>query len=707
MAKQPVASGCDVVLVAYEPSSSEHLGIRLVAAGLAAAGFRPLVLPLVTPAQLEATVRETLAAQPFLVGASVTDPLVAPLLLAFVRLLRARGYAGHITIGGALATLERGNLLATHPAIDSVVRHAGEASIVELAHALCAGHSLDDVAGLSTRMGEGKGNPHAFTPSRLWPLRAAEPPTLLGIPKAAVAASRGCAGRCAYCGIAALEQDLARERGLLGLGAGPRGAILRPVDDLADEVAALYHERAVRVIQLVDDNLLGPDPRAARAWLGDLEAALGKRRVGKLAWRLMVEPTALSEDVADALARLGTLSVLIGIESLTPQGKSALGRRGRPDADLIALRRLARRGIDPMFNVLAVRPDGTLADTGAELARLAEFDDFAWDVIPVAVWPGTALAHDLAANGMLVGQGAGLAWRPAEPEAERFLFALNRLRLGGLAWLTRQPNPVDVMFALRVAGRLDLPGATRDRIEQASVLLAQVQRVRRSILDQALALATAQLSAREYGQAVEALAGQAANRLSPFDERFASLLDDVSWPGTHPARPARRLSSPWLAHGLLMAMTAGCGAGSPGKHDANPPIFQFPDAGVTLVKSDAPLSAKPDTQPIPLDASCGLGDAQTAAVDGSCNWFSTLADSVSPYTCGSMAIVQWDRPGSYAVMIDCDGRAVELLSMLDQTPLLTGDARQAWLDSVANDRWPCLAGQTIQFMCYVSLIMAQ
>ena len=84
-------------------------------------------------ASVGATVSETLAMQPLLVGVSISDPLVAPLLLAFVRLLRQRGFAGHITAGGALATLERGNLLAAHPAIDSVVRHAGEACVVELA----------------------------------------------------------------------------------------------------------------------------------------------------------------------------------------------------------------------------------------------------------------------------------------------------------------------------------------------------------------------------------------------------------------------------------------------------------------------------------------------------------------------------------------------------------------------------------------------
>ena len=696
MTKERLPGRRDVVLVAHEPTNSEHLGIRLVAAGLVEAGFRPRVLPLVTPSSLAAAVSETLAAQPFLVGISISDPLVAPLLLAFVRLLRQRGFAGHITAGGALATLERGNLLAAHPAIDSVVRHAGEACVVELALALGEGRGLDQLPGLTTRLGEGSGNPHAFAPSRLRPLRAAESPTLIGIPKADVAASRGCAGRCAYCGVSALERDLDNERRLLGLDAStPRGRIQRPVDDLAEEVAALYHVRSVRVVRLVDDNLLGPDPRTARAWLADLEAALRRRRVGKMAWRLMAEPSVLSDEVADALARLGVLSVLVGIESLTPQGKSALGRSGRRDEDQAALHRLALRGIAPTLNVLALRPDGALADTRAELAGLAQLDDFAWDVVPLSVWPGTALARDLAAKGQLAGQGAGLCWRPAEPEAERFLYALNRLRLGGLAWLTRQPNAVDVMFALRVAHRLGLPGAACAHIDQASALLAQAQRVRRNVLEQALSLATSPLAAREFGQAVEALNQQAANRLAPFDERFVCLLDEVSWPGTNVAadRPARRLASPWLAHGLMMAMASGCASSPSGA----------PDANLTIVIPDGPIATRPDTQPLP-SMSCTPDGAQNVSQDASCD-VATLEAAVNRVMNGACSAHVSSSDPNYAVVIDCEGRVVELLTLPDQTPLLSGTERQAWLDSLANDRWPCFAGQSVQIMCWVLLLV--
>ncbi len=71
------------VLVAHEPPGTEHLGIRLVAAASVEAGFRPRVLPLLTPVALANAVAQTLAERPFLVGVSLSDPLVAPLMLAF------------------------------------------------------------------------------------------------------------------------------------------------------------------------------------------------------------------------------------------------------------------------------------------------------------------------------------------------------------------------------------------------------------------------------------------------------------------------------------------------------------------------------------------------------------------------------------------------------------------------------------------------
>jgi hypothetical protein len=84
----------------------------------------------------------------------------------------------------------------------------------------------------------------------------------------------------------------------------------------------------------------------------------------------------------------------------------------------------------------------------------------------------------------------------------------------------------------------------------------------------------------------------------------------------------------------------------------------------------------------PPDASCDLGQLQQAAIDGGgfvlCEMF---VDG------GSLGL-----PLVGEVVLDADGRVI------DNTRLY-GEAKQTWLSSLANDRWPCLAGQTIPYYC--------
>jgi hypothetical protein len=58
---------------------------------------------------------------------------------------------------------------------------------------------------------------------------------------------------------------------------------------------------------------------------------------------------------------------------------------------------------------------------------------------------------------------------------------------------------------------------------------------------------------------------------------------------------------------------------------------------------------------------------------------------------------------SHLVVLDGDGRPIDLLTLPDRRPALTGSARQAWLDAVSNMRWPCLAGQEAAFACTMLL----
>jgi hypothetical protein len=45
------------------------------------------------------------------------------------------------------------------------------------------------------------------------------------------------------------------------------------------------------------------------------------------------------------------------------------------------------------------------------------------------------------------------------------------------------------------------------------------------------------------------------------------------------------------------------------------------------------------------------------------------------------------------IVVDGDGRVVDNTSLSDE-------AKQLWLDGLSTMRWPCLSGQTLQFMCF-------
>ena len=715
----------DIVLVAHERPGSEHLGIRMVAAALLDGGYRPHIVQLLSLADVGGLVARTLDERPLFVGVSISDPLVAPLMLTFVRCLRRAGYTGHITAGGALATLLRADLMQDQPDLDSIIRHAGEGPALALARSLERGRSLAEVPGLSTRDGEGRANlplPHL---ARLRPLRAAQRPRVLGIPSADVSASRGCAGRCAYCGVAALQRDLEIERSL----PGPRGTSRhlgiqrRLPDDVAEEVAELRRQHGVRVVRFVDDNLLGSDESQALAWLADFERGLAARRTGRMAFRLMVEPGVISDAVADALAHLGFVSILVGIESLTDSGLRSLGWPGHVADHLRVLDRLTTRGIAPVVNVLALRPGGSLQQARSELEALAQIDHIAWDVLPLMAWPGTRLSEELAARGELAGRGLGISWKPPTQEGERLLFAVERLRSGGPAWLVQHPNLVDVGYGLRPALRLEVPGASARLVEAADQLIAQAQRERRAAFEELLVLAETQLSAAEFSRAVEGIAQGLAARMASLDRQVGRLLDEVDGPDPAglptPSRSLNRFASLFLAGSVLIALAGGCGSSHApstrldaaeldGQRDL-PPRSTLPDATDAAEpdgKRDlAPISTLPDATGAD-DVQQTVDGAECSDIDRNIQLQDVIATGHLNYSdlCNELSPMAGAAYGGIFLILDSEGRVVGLRPADPNSAPFSQDVLDASLAAMVNDRWPCLAGQTVRFVCMSSLI---
>jgi hypothetical protein len=88
----------------------------------------------------------------------------------------------------------------------------------------------------------------------------------------------------------------------------------------------------------------------------------------------------------------------------------------------------------------------------------------------------------------------------------------------------------------------------------------------------------------------------------------------------------------------------------------------------------------------------GLSDSQSPTSDASCDT-ARLWDAVS--LASGMGRCWPGETGWGTVVIDSDGRVIDNSIFLDDA-----DLRRAWLESLADDRWPCLAGQTLRYWCY-------
>jgi anaerobic magnesium-protoporphyrin IX monomethyl ester cyclase len=143
----------NVVLIGAE--REENLSTRYLAAALRGAGHTATLVAFGGPEELDAAVRETLAARPALVGLSMVFQRRAVEFCTLAGRLREAGFDGHLTAGGHFPTFAFEALLRREPALDSVVRHEAEHTIVELAGALASGASLAELPGMVTRDADG------------------------------------------------------------------------------------------------------------------------------------------------------------------------------------------------------------------------------------------------------------------------------------------------------------------------------------------------------------------------------------------------------------------------------------------------------------------------------------------------------------------------------------------------------------------------
>ena len=419
----------------------ENLSLRYLAAAVQADGLRAELVAFNDDGARAEVVERILAVDPIVVGLSLPFQLRARPMLALAADLRARGYAGHVCVGGHFATFEYANLLRDFPAVDSVARHEGEDTIRELCRAVRDGRAPGALPGLVVRGAFGllAGPERLLPPLDTLPLpdRRGAPHDVLGVPTAPIIGSRGCYADCSFCCIYAYAEN----------ARGPRYRRRSP-EDIVREMKRERAERGVRLFVFHDDNFFLPHLPANVKRYRRFAELLRAEGLDDVAFVVKCRPNDVDPELFRLLKDMGVIRAYVGIETNSSEGIVSLNRRITSEDNRRALRVLDELDVYCSFNVLIFDPEATLHGVEANLDFMAEMADRPFNFCRAEVYAGTPLRHLLEKEGRLRGDYFAWGYQMREPRVE-LLF-----RIASTAFAARNFKP-DGVHNLNMGIRFD------------------------------------------------------------------------------------------------------------------------------------------------------------------------------------------------------------------------------------------------------------
>ena len=408
-----------VLFIASE--DEENLSVRYPAAALIQAGHAIEIAPFSAPKDTGQVLKQIKKFRPGLIAISIAFQSKAPAFFDLIRKIRAAGFSGHITVGGHFPTFEYRKILEAKMGIESVVRFEGEQALVELAEFLDGKRDLSSVTNLVYWVGstirENPTTDHFPDLDALpFPVRNDRPQVRLGGNFATLVASRGYwHSACAYCCIGAYH---ARKK-------GQRHA-LRSVDNIAGEIAWLYHKQGVRLFQFHDDNFLQEKEADNIARLDGLMAALEREKVDydSTAFFINARPDSITKEVATRLWKAGVVGVFLSVENATRSGVEALIRGSKLHHTDRAFELLLLHGIIVTYNLLIFHPDATLEEINDNLLFIKNHLSFPFDFGRAEVVAGSPLERRVMNEGLVRGSWPNWDYRIKDPLVDQ-MFRIN------------------------------------------------------------------------------------------------------------------------------------------------------------------------------------------------------------------------------------------------------------------------------------------
>jgi len=386
----------DVMLLGYE--DEENLGLRYIAAWLESNCVSVDIVPL-QDADRDALLDIILSASPRIVGFSMIFQRMLPDFSDLIGSLRLNGVGCHFTMGGHFPTIEYMRTLELIPGLDSVVRHEGELTLLELYRHVDSSELWPQIKGLAFRRG---GQIYATPPRPLiqdldllpFPMRSSRTESYRGLGFSSIVSSRGCNHDCSFCSIYEFY----------GSAPGPKRRSRSP-ENVVAEMRGLFEE-GTRIFIFKDDDF-GLTGRNRRQWIERLVHCLEEACLAdEILWRISCRIDEVDAEMLEKLMGAGLGYIYLGIESGCDQGLKTCNKHYSVEDIYGSIEVLERLDINFEYGFMMLDPDSSMASVRENirfLRRLCGTGRAAVNFTKMLPYAGTSIAKRLEEEGRLEG----------------------------------------------------------------------------------------------------------------------------------------------------------------------------------------------------------------------------------------------------------------------------------------------------------------
>ncbi|MCW4044222.1 MAG: B12-binding domain-containing radical SAM protein [Candidatus Bathyarchaeota archaeon] len=385
-----------MTLIGYD--DEENLGLRSIAAYLDKHNVKVSIEAYKKKASAQ-TLKHIRESKPRLVGFSLIFQPMFMEFAALLKYLRLNGVTAHFTMGGHFPTIQCEKTLELIPELDTVVRHEGEVTLLDLFRNLDNADKWIEIKGIAFRK---NGKICLTSPRPLiedldslpFPVRRCKVQKYRGVSACSILASRGCYYNCSFCSV----------RQFYGTAPGSKRRARSP-SNVAEEMQQLF-KKGMRIFKFVDDDL-GMKTQVQKDWISNFASELRTRGIGdKILWRISNRVDELDLECLRMLEEVGLAFVYMGIESGSNQGLRICNKHYSVKDIYNALEILAEAAVRFDYGFMMLTPGTTFESIEEDLEFLKNLTANGRAIVhftKMLPYAGTAIEQQLKDAGRLEG----------------------------------------------------------------------------------------------------------------------------------------------------------------------------------------------------------------------------------------------------------------------------------------------------------------